>query len=450
MKEIKDLLRKLQPMMGEKARGLWYLNLLTKDSKASLGNKDLLRLLADRKAKQDYQESIRLPPPDPDVMDGEYSIGTVIYPDEDYAKFGLQENEFIKHILIVGMTGTGKTNLAFHILRELARHKKPFLIFDWKRNYRDLKQLPEFQDLKVIRLGAPDCDFKFNPLIPPPGVHAKHWMAMLVDVMKHAFFVGHGVEYFLRKGIDYLYKQFGIYKGKQSYPMFRDLEKLLKKQFVRGREMLWMSSAKRVLASLTFSGLLGEVHNVRRQEGIDQLLKQNVVIEMDNLATIEKIFFVEALLLWIYEFRKQEGKREVFKHAILIEEAHHVLSKRKERSAGEETIIETIIRMIREFGESVIVLDQEPSKVSDSIKANTNCKVCFTLGHGGDVSDIARSMNLTPEQKRMIDLLDVGHAIVKMKGRFDEPVHVRFPLIGIKKGLYLDSNDEINKSVGSP
>lgn len=450
MREIKDLLRKLEPMMGDRARGLWYLNLLSKDSKATQGNKDLLRLLADRKAKQDYQESVRLPPPDTEKMAGDYHIGTVIYPEKEFAEYGLREDEFIKHILIVGMTGTGKTNLAFHILRELARHQKPFLVFDWKRNYRDLKQLPEFQDLKIIRLGSPGCDFKFNPLIPPPGVHPKHWMAMLIDVMKHAFFVAHGVEYFLRKGIDYLYEQFGIYKGKQSYPTFRDLEKLMRKEFVRGREMLWMSSVKRTLASLTFSGLLGDVLNVRQHKGIETLLQQNVVIEMDNLATIEKIFFVEALLLWIYEFRKQEGKREEFKHAILIEEAHHVLSKRKERAAGEETVIETVIRMIREFGESVIVIDQEPKKLSDSIIANTNCKICFTLGNGADISNIARSMSLTPEQKRMIDLLRVGHAIVKMKDRFDVPIHVRIPLVGIQKGLLLDENIELNRSVGSP
>lgn len=211
-----------------------------------------------------------------------------------------------------------------------------------------------------------------------------------------------------------------------------------------------MSSVKRTLASLTFSGLLGDVLNVRQQEGIETLLQQNVVIEMDNLATIEKIFFVEALLLWIYEFRKQEGKREEFKHAILIEEAHHVLSKRKERAAGEETVIETVIRMIREFGESVIVIDQEPKKLSDSIIANTNSKFCFTLGNGDDIARIARSMSLIPEQKRMIDLLRVGHAIVKMKDRFDVPIHVRIPLVGIQKGLLLDENIELNRSVGSP
>ncbi len=214
--------------------------------------------------------------------------------------------------------------------------------------------------------------------------------------------------------------------------------------------MLWMSSVKRTLASLTFSGLLGNVLNVRQHESIETLLQQNVVIEMDNLATIEKIFFVEALLLWIYEFRKQEGKREEFKHAILIEEAHHVLSKGKEHKSGTETIMETIVRMIREFGEGVIVIDQEPKKLSDSIIANTNSKFCFTLGNGADIASIARSMSLIPEQKRMIDHLEVGHAIVKMKDRFVDPVHVRFPLVSIKKGLYLDSNDEVNASVGSP
>ena len=33
--------------------------------------------------------------------------------------------------------------------------------------------------------------------------------------------------------------------------------------------------------------------------------------------------------------------------------------------------METCLRQSREFGEAVIVVDQEPSKLSDSIKANT-------------------------------------------------------------------------------
>jgi len=433
MKEIKDLLQKLEPILGNKSKALWYLYLLSKDSKSEQSNTELLRLLADKKANLDYKEKIRLPPPVPEKLKGEYNIGKVIYPDEEYAVFGFQENEFIKHMLITGMTGTGKTNLSIHILSQLNKHNKPFLVFDWKRNYQTLKQLPGFQNLKVIRPGSNECKFKFNPLIPPPSINPKHWMTMLVDVIKHAFFVAHGVEYFFRKGIDYLYEQFGIYENKKDYPTFTDLDKVMQKEFVRGREMLWMSSAKRVLASLTFSGLLGEVINVRRQNNIEDLLSQNVIFELDNLATIEKIFFVESLLLWIYHYRKNQSKREAFKHAIIIEEAHHVLSGKKEFEFGEETIIETIVRMIREFGESVIVIDQEPSKISNSIHANTNCKICFNLGNGKDIENIAKSMNLKNEEKRFIDKLKVGHAIVKMKERFNEPIHVKFPLVPIDK-----------------
>ena len=427
--------------MGERTKALWYFNLLPKDSKAAQRNRDFLRLIADKTSKIDYEEQIRLPPPSPENLYGEFHIGTVLYPDVPFAEFGLREPELIKHFLISGMTGAGKTNLMYHILRQLAKKNKPFLIFDWKRNYRALKQFPEFANLNIIRVGSKESNLIFNPLIPPEGIEPKHWMTMLVDVIKHAFFVAHGVEYFFRKGIDYLYKQYGIYQGKTEYPTFEDLEKTLQKEFVRGREMLWMSSAKRVLASLTFSGLLGETLNVSKQPALNNLLDQQVVIEMDNLATIEKIFLVEALLLWIYHYRNNQQDRETFKHAIVIEEAHHVLSGKKEFQSGEETIVETLIRMIREFGESVIVIDQEPSKLSNSILANTNCKICFNLGHGKDISRMAESMNLTVQEMRYIDKLKVGEAIVKMKERFTEPIHVKIPHVRINKKII---------SVGSP
>lgn len=433
--EIDDLLRKLEPLLGGTAKSLWYLDLFAKDTKEASDTRSIIRLLADSEIGIDFQESIRLPPPLSVKLSGEYNLGTAIYPESDFSQFGLREQEFIKHILVAGITGSGKTNLVFHLLRQFHKHNKPFLVFDWKRSYRHLRQLAEFKNLRVIQVGNPKTEFHFNPLIPPPSVHPKHWMAMLIDVMKHSFFVSYGPEYFFRKGLDHLYEQFGIYQGKTDYPTFDDLQKLLRKEFVRGREILWMSSARRVLAALTFPGLLGDVLNVRKQHGLAELLSGPVIFELDNLATIEKVFFVESLLLWIYHFRKGEGKRETFKHAIIIEEAHHILSGRKESALGEETIVESLIRMIREFGESVIVIDQEPSKLSHSILANTNCKICFNLGNGWDIQAMSASMALTAEQHRYLDQLQVGHAIIKIKDRFVQPILVRFPLVPVNKGL---------------
>lgn len=428
--EDNELLRKLEPIMSHRAKSLWYWLVLSDKSAVKAKNQSVLRLLGNRHAKVDYREEIRLPPPSPDRLAGEYHLGDVLYPDSAYGTFGLREEDFPKHILVCGITGAGKTNLCFQILKELARHQKPFWVFDWKQSYRKLKGLPEFRDLKIIRIGEPDCAFKFNPLIPPVGINPKHWMTLVVDVIKHVFFVAHGPEYFFRKGLSELYQRFRVYDGNSSYPTFTDLEKLLRKEYVKGREMLWMSSAKRVLAVLTFSGLLGEVLNVREQGDIEELLQGQVVFELDNLATLEKTFVIEVLLLWLFHYRKNEGASR-FKHAIVIEEAHHILSSAKEKLTGEEPIIETFIRMIREFGESVIAVDQEPSKLSKSIVANSNCKICFTLGRGGDIRRMAEAMSLKESESGSIDRLRVGKAIVKTKNRFSEAVHVEFPLVEV-------------------
>ncbi len=103
-----DLLRKLEPILKDKTKAYWFFNLLNDDSKSSISNLELLKLITDKKAKLNYQEVIRLPPPiDKDKLKGKYKLGAVLYPETEYGEFGLREAEFIRHILIVGMTGTG-------------------------------------------------------------------------------------------------------------------------------------------------------------------------------------------------------------------------------------------------------------------------------------------------------------------------------------------------------
>lgn len=431
--EVKDLARKLEPQLGVTAERLWNWWLTSRSPLEILENKQLLRIVAENELGVSYPDPIRLPPPSSETLHGRYPLGSVIYPDKPFSEIGLNDADFPRHILIVGSTGTGKTNLMFNILRELASQGKPFLVFDWKQNYRQLKAFPEFKEMIVFRLGDDDCEFRFNPLIPPLGTKARHWQSLIVDVMKHAYFFAHGAEFYFRKGIDELYRRLGVYEGKTVYPTFHDVQKILLKEFVRGREMLWMSSVKRSLASLTFRGLMGDIVDIREEQSLSDLLDQQVIIELDNLATIEKVFITEALLLWIYHYRKAQNTRNDFKHAIVIEEAHHVASAKKEQVSGEETIIESTIRQIREFGESIIAIDQEPSKLSDSLLANTNTKICFTLGNGKDIIAMARAKSLSKDEQQYIDKLRIGHALVKLKDRFPDPVHVQFPLFGTER-----------------
>jgi hypothetical protein len=436
--KIEDKLRKLKPCFSK--TDLMWLFWLASEGEERDEVDELLDIMINSELSKNYSKAIFLEPPKPDICYGEYHFGSVIYPGKPYCTFGLCENEWIKHVLITGMSGVGKTNLAFKLLIELAHKKKPFLVFDWKKNYRDLKQLTEFRDMKVYTVGRDVKPFKFNPLIPPPGTKPEHWLVRLIDVMKHAFFLGEGVEYLLREAMDWAYDKKGVFEGSKDYPVFSQVEAFVTKRFVKGRMSLWQASAIRALAHLTYRRGLGTVVDVPDQVNPDDLLSGNVVLELDALSDVDKLFFTESLLLWIYEYRKNDGKREKFKHAIIIEEGHHILSAAKEKHEGQETIMETILRQIREFGESVIVIDQEPSKLSDSIKANTYCKITFNLGNGKDIEDITTCMQLTEEQKEYIGMLPVGQGIASLSGRVLVPLHLSFPLVPVKKGLVKDSD----------
>ena len=227
---------------------------------------------------------------------------------------------------------------------------------------------PAVKDLIVFTVSRKTVPFHFNPLIPPPGTEPGEWLMKLVDVLKHAYFVGEGVEYLLRDAIDLVYEDCGFHDGsRSSSPTFLRVRNYVMKKRVHGRMQLWKASALRVLESLCFRHGLGSVLNRDQEWDHEGLLKSATVLELDALSDVDKAFLTEAMILWLYEFRKNEGKREKFKHALIIEEAHHILSSKKESAEGVETIMESSLRQIREFGEAVIVIDQEPAKLSDSI-----------------------------------------------------------------------------------
>jgi hypothetical protein len=170
--DIEEKLRKLAPMGSSDADIAWLMYLSGIDGER-IETEELIDLALFQAIKKGYKEQIFLDPPAPETCRGDYPLGVVIYPPGSfYGPFGINEGEFTKHVLLAGMTGSGKTNLMFCMLRQLRRRGKPFLVFDWKRNYRDLLQLEEFADCAVYTVGRDVAPFKFNPLIPAPGCQA--------------------------------------------------------------------------------------------------------------------------------------------------------------------------------------------------------------------------------------------------------------------------------------
>lgn len=446
---IEELCKKLRPLYGEAIDRFWQVYLI-EDADGKRELEQTVRLLYAQTFTNAFEEeSVLVPPPKEKAM-GAYPIGQITYAEKELYPFSLREDDWLKHMLIVGASGSGKTNTVFQILKNFLLKKKPFLVLDWKRNYRDLLEQDYGRAVRVFTVGRDISPFRFNPLIPPPGTPAQTWLKKLIEIIAHATFVGEGVMYLLQRALDETYRHFGMYEEipPTRYPTLSDVLATVEQMEARGREAGWLSSTLRALGALTF-GETGKIFSTRQPSSMASLLKESVILELDALTNTDKIFLVESLLLWIHHYRlsSPEGQRECFEHAIVLEEAHHVIGKDKSDLVGGEAITDVIIREIRELGESVIIIDQCPSLLSLPARANTWCTLVLNLKDAKDVQSAASAILLEAKDKRMLGRLDVGQAVVKLQGRWHHPFTLTIPHIPIAKGSV--SDDMLRPKTGS-
>ena len=143
--EFEETCRKLKPLVGERADR--YLQAyLAEDSKGRTELRTAVELMAARLlGKELDRPSMTLSAPPADVADGDYVLGPVMYAWKPLHPFGIRDDEWIQHMAIFGRSGAGKTNTTLVLLQTLTDRGKPFLLFDWKRNYRDLLAMPARQ-----------------------------------------------------------------------------------------------------------------------------------------------------------------------------------------------------------------------------------------------------------------------------------------------------------------
>lgn len=429
---FEESLKKLSEYVGKtKALKIWRQYQLS-DSTGKRDIEALIELqLEGRYGNNPLDENGLHVPPEQNAA-GPYELGRVLSADKVLYPFGICEDEFIQHMAVFGRSGAGKTNTVALLIKELVRHQKPFLIFDWKRNYRDL--LAHDVPLEVYTVGKPVHPLHFNPLIPPPGTDLKVWLKKLIEIISHAYFLGEGVMFILMEAIDAVYQKFGCYSNEpERFPTLQDVLEFLGKMPVKGRKAMWLDSTMRAVQSLCF-GQISDVINMESQTGIQELLDKNVCLELNSLAQNEKTFLIETIMVWIHHCRMLEPDRETFKHCIIVEEAHNILS-----NSGKETVIDLLLREIRELGESIVLVDQHPSQISVPALGNTYCTVALNMKHSKDINALAEMMRIPKENREVLGLLPIGHAVVKLQSRFIYPFEIRIPKVDLVKGSVTDA-----------
>lgn len=418
---IREVIHQLEPVVGPRtAKALWLRYLTVKDPEKKERFTQRIKIMGEAILNL-YQDKLLLPPPDKEKVDGEIPLGRVAYNGDDLHNFNIKKDDLIRHVAVFGKTGSGKTNLAFHMIKGLLDQGVPFMIFDWKRNFRDLLKIPEYKGkIKFYTVGREVLPFHFNPKNGPKNTDKEAYQKKLCEIIEWAYFVGLGVHDVMMEAYD---------KGN-----FDQMREWLMKQNKRGREMLWWASGKRTLNSINFGGL-GRMVNHPKPLNMKKLLKQNIVLELDGLNEADKCFVIGSILNWIQEFRRAQPEREVLKHCLIVEEAHHLFRRKPETKP--EDITDIIFREIREYGESITILDQHPHKTSVQALGNANIRIVMQLDLERDRKAIAGCILMNNDQEEWLGRLQIGYAVAK-NGETENPFMIKVPKFEIQKGVITD------------
>ncbi|MFP9061721.1 ATP-binding protein [Natrialbaceae archaeon A-chndr2] len=326
-----------------------------------------------------------------------------------------EENDLSMHLLAVGQSGSGKTNLIYNLIDQL---KVPYWSFDVKQDYRHLCQ---DQDLLVL----PWSELKFNPLKPPPNVSPRRWAQVLAEIFSHATALLSGSKNYLLKQIIELYRLYNLFEEvSPPYPSLHELELLLKTEkinYVR-KTSNYRDTVLNRLETMNLVG--GTVFDCSQGFPLKKLLDRNVVFELDGLNRDVQNFLMEILFAYVYEYRLAQNQRDTgLRHIFFLDEGKQVFSVYKERqdAAGLPAIDELTAKM-REFGEGLVVADQEASKLTDSIKANTYTKVLLPTGDRKQFNAVVDSLGLSERQREYAQDLGIGEAVVQVGNRSLVPV----------------------------
>ncbi|HEX8776134.1 MAG TPA: hypothetical protein VF735_21370 [Pyrinomonadaceae bacterium] len=378
------------------------------------------------------------------VPDKHISLGKL----GDLGMLSLPVEDFKKHALITGFTGSGKTVTVLNLLHQFwIDCSIPFLVIESaKQEYRGLLNVDGFDgtdNLRVYTLGNEVCaPFRFNPFELLPGVRVEAHISKLQTCFEGALPPIGPLASLIYEALLDVYRQKGWQltdhyprngeKVWRSFPTMTDfartVEELIGKRGYQGemRNNLTAAIAGRIKPLIL--GSKGKMFDTQHSNPIaDELFNIPTILELNDLNQDDKALVVMFLLTMLREYREimpaADGK---LKHITVVEEAHNVLENVQSTGLAEGGSADTrykavqafcnMLAEIRALGEGLIIADQSPEKLAPDAMRNTNVQIAHQLRDSSDREAIAKAMIMDEEQRDFLGKLETGNAAVFVTG----------------------------------
>ena len=397
---------------------------------AGLPEKEVVGLALNEEVE--FGLNTKLPDKDGEII----SLGNLVQSGNEIdTKVYLEKSALNKHIFITGVTGTGKTTTCQKLLLE---SNLPFLVIEpAKTEYRILMNNSKTEDILIFTLGNDKvAPFRLNPFEFFEGESITSRVDMLKAAMEASFDMEAAIPQIIESAMYSCYEDYGwnidtdenekfenaYDEGVYSFPTLEDLlnkveTEVTKHNFDDRLKKDYIGSITARLQGLLV-GSKGQMLNSRRSIDFRELIEKKVVLEIEGIKNgTEKSLIMGFILTNLCEaLRAKYNKDKHFKHITLIEEAHRLLSKYTAGdSLNKKNSVETFADMlaeVRKYGESLIIADQIPNKMTPEVLKNTNTKIVHKIFAEDDKEAIGNTISLSKEQKDFLSSLPTGRAIV--------------------------------------
>ena len=371
-------------------------------------------------------------------------IGNIVHLGDIYKdKVRLRLSDLSKHSLVVGTTGSGKSNTLYLMLSEMAKQGIHFLVIEpAKGEYKEIfGTANEIGNVSVYGTNPRMTELlTINPFVFPTEIDVYEHIDSLVEIFNACWPMYAAMPQVLKHAIIEAYKACGwdmdnSYNTYSIFPTVGDVlyslrEYMNSSEYSSDTKGDYKGSLETRLQSLC-DGTLGRIF--RGKPISDEILfNKNTIVDLSRVQSSEmKSLLMGILLMKLNEYRLSENNsmNQELRHVTILEEAHHLLKKTSTEQSSESSnvagmAIERIsnsMAEMRTYGEGFIIVDQSPSMLDTSTIRNTNTKIIMSLPEKGDRDIAGKSIGLDDSHLNEISRLKTGEAIVFQNG-WEEPV----------------------------
>lgn len=337
---------------------------------------------------------------------------------------GMPLADLPRHGFIVGTPGSGKTNTALHLCRQLWQHGVPFLVVEpvnsVLNDYRWLPTQPGFDDLLVFTVGDETvAPLRLNPFEVPIGVSVIAHISNLLACFEAAFGLWDPLPFIYRRALTNTYRRRGLHAGLRAteahrgqWPGLDDfvaaIADVVAALGYQGEVGSNIDAASRLRAESLAEGACGTTLDCRMSFPFDTLLRRPVVLELAAVGDNAKEQALVTLLLLNAIRAHRRNTKADRPHVMLIEEAHRIFPPLSTGNGGDPKeanaqalAAQRIARGLaedRKYGQSYLLIDQQVDKVADDAYKITNLKVLHRTAAEADRRLLGATMAMSPDQ----------------------------------------------------